>query len=166
MNKKQIIIAVVVLAAAGTMFAFGFRDNTPSTVVKGVDAHLVDQKNQPVDLTSFKGKVVFINNWASWCPPCIAEMPSIQELKKKLEGTDVEFVMVSFDENKDKATRFISKRGFDFRVYYPGESYPFFTSAIPATFVLDKNGKVVLKHEGMADYSSDEIVAQIRALAE
>lgn len=165
MNRKQIIITALVLVTAATMVAFQIHNVSPEMAV-APDTHLVDQKNQPVDLASFRGKVVFINNWASWCPPCIAEMPSIQELKKKMEGAEIEFVLVSFDRKKEKATRFMDKRGFDFAIYYPGERYPYFTPAIPATFVLDKEGKVVFKHEGMADYSGDEIVAQLKALAE
>jgi thiol-disulfide isomerase/thioredoxin len=164
MNKRKIIITALVLAAVALMAAFQLRDDR-SAVVPAPDTHLVDVKNQSIDLASFKGKVVFINNWASWCPPCIAEMPSIQTLKEKLDSPDIEFVMVSFDEKRDKATRFMEKRGFDFKVYFPGKSYPYFTSAIPATFILDKQGKVVFKHEGMADYSGDEIVAKLKALA-
>lgn len=128
-------------------------------------AQLLDVSNKALDFSSFKGKVVFVNNWASWCPPCIAEMPSIQALKNKLEGEDVVFVMVSFDQDPEKAKSFIKKRNFDFDIYFHGEDYPYPTSSIPATFILNKSGAVVSQHVGMADYSSDELINQLKKLA-
>ena len=98
--------------------------------------------------------------------PALAEMPSIAELKQKLEGVDVKFVMVSFDEDKNKAANFIARRKLDFEIYFPGRGCPFETSSIPATFIVDKNGKTVFEHHGMADYSTDGFADKIRALAE
>lgn len=138
----------------------------PMEANEGSLAQLVDVNNKQVDFSAFKGKVVFVNNWASWCPPCIAEMPSIQQLKNKLKGENVVFVMVSFDENPEKAKSFIGKRGFDFDVYFPAENYPFPTASIPATFILDKSGKVISEHMGMADYSSDELANRLKKSAD
>jgi len=126
---------------------------------------LVDAENNAADFSDFKGKVVFVNNWASWCPPCIAEMPSIQELKNKLKGENIVFVMVSFDDSPEKAKSFMKKKGYDFDVYFPGENYPYATGSIPATFILDSSGKPVSQHVGMADYSSDELAGQLKHLA-
>lgn len=138
---------------------------TSSKSVKSLpEAELVDENQNPVSLASFKGKIVFINNWASWCPPCIAEMPSIQQLKNKLKAEDIVFVMVSFDENHEKATAFMKKKGYDFEVYYPGNKYPYATESIPATFILDKSGKVLIEHTGMADYIGDDFVTQLKNL--
>lgn len=163
MKRQKLMISAIVLAVAAAVAAFSFRTQTGATEL--LPAQMVDSANQPVAFSEFKGKVIFVNNWASWCPPCIAEMPSIHELKRKLKDVDVEFVMVSFDEDREKATKFMSKRKFDFNVYFPGKEYPFVTSSIPATFIIDKNGKTVAEHVGMADYSSDEIVNQLKALA-
>ncbi len=163
MKRQKFMITVIVLAVAAVVAAFGFRK---SFVVKPLlPVELVNSDNQPISFESLKGKLVFVNNWASWCPPCIAEMPSIQELKGKLKGVDVEFVMVSFDEDREKAMKFMTKRKLDFNVYFPGQVYPFMVSSIPATFIIDKNGNTVAKHIGMADYSGDEIVNQLKALA-
>lgn len=163
MKRQKFLITVIVLAVAAVVAAFGFRK---AFAVKAlIPVQLVNSDNQPVAFENLKGKVVFVNNWASWCPPCIAEMPSIQELKSKLKDVDVEFVMVSFDEDREKALRFMTKRNFDFNVYFPGQEYPFMTSSIPATFIIDKKGNTVAKNIGMADYSGDEIVNQLKALA-
>lgn len=157
------MITAVALTVAAVVAAFSFRNDEKMT--DPMPVQMVDSNNQPVALEDFKGKVLFVNNWASWCPPCIAEMPSIAGLKKKLEGTEVEFLMVSFDEDKSKAKAFMTRRKFDFDVYFPGKEYPFITSSIPATFIVDKTGKTVAGHIGMTDYNSDGIVGQLKALA-
>jgi len=156
MKRQKFMITVTVLAVAAVVAAFGFRKESAVSDSRAVQ--MVNSDNQPVAFSDLKGKVVFVNNWASWCPPCI------QELKGKLKGTEVEFVMVSFDEDREKAMKFMTKRKFDFKVYFPGQEYPYVTSSIPATFIIDKNGKTVIEHVGMADYSSDEIVNQLKAL--
>ena len=157
------MITVLALAVMAMVAAFGLRKDPIADT--GLPVEMVNSDNQPVALADLRGKVLFVNNWASWCPPCIAEMPSIQELKRKLKDVDVEFVMVSFDQDREKAMKFISKRKLDFDVYFPGQKYPFVTSSIPATFIVDKSGKVVFEHVGMADYSSDEIANQLKDLA-
>lgn len=166
MSKKKIFIAALIIGIAAfiTVIATNRGDDRVGPAGK-TEAQLVDVANNEVDFSTFKGKVVFVNNWASWCPPCIAEMPSIQKLKEKLAGQDIVFVMVSFDQNPEKAKSFIRKRDFDFDIYFPGEKYPYPTASIPATFILDKSGKVVSQHIGMADYSGDEIVNELKKLA-
>ena len=162
-RQKFVVTAVVLAVAAIVAAAFSLQKDKLGK--EALPVKMLDVNDQPVSLDAFKGKVLFINNWASWCGPCIAEMPSVQQLKDKLKGTDVVFVMVSFDDEKSKAISFMEKREHDFDIYFPGERYPFFTSVIPATFVVDKNGKTVSQHIGMADYNNDEILNQLKALA-
>jgi thiol-disulfide isomerase/thioredoxin len=162
-SQKFFLIAALVVVVAVVVAAFSFRRDTDLS--GSLPAEMVNKDNHPIAFADLKGKVLFVNNWASWCPPCIAEMPSIMELKRKLEGVDIEFVMVSFDEDRSKAEAFINKRKYDFNIYFPGKKYPFVTSSIPATFIVDKTGKTVMEHTGMTDYSSDEIVNQLKALA-
>jgi thiol-disulfide isomerase/thioredoxin len=111
-----------------------------------------------VSLADLKGKVVFMNIWATWCPPCIAEMPGIQRLYTKVDRDKVAFVMLTVDDDPEKAKRFIEKKKYTFPVYSIDGPVPrdFATQAIPSTFVLDKNGKIVARHDGMADYDTDE----------
>jgi thiol-disulfide isomerase/thioredoxin len=165
MNKTKLIIgAALLLALAGLAFLkpFGDRGIVPPTV----DAELTNSADEKIQFSKFRGKVVFVNNWASWCGPCIAEMPAIQALKKKVEGNAIEFVMVSFDRSKAKAEEFITKKGYDFNVYFPGQKYPYMTNSIPATFILDKSGKVVREHIGMADFESEEVLSELITLSQ
>lgn len=162
MRRQKFVTTAAVLAVAAIVAAFSLRKGNSE---KKIPVQMLDVNDQPVSFDALKGKVLFVNNWASWCGPCIAEMPSVQQLKDKLKGTDVAFVMVSFDDEKSKAISFMEKRKHDFDIYFPGERYPFFTSAIPATFIVDKNGKNVSQHIGIADYNNDEILNQLKALA-
>jgi thiol-disulfide isomerase/thioredoxin len=162
MVNKKIILSAGVIALIIAVFLFSSNGN--SEPVPSVAAHLVNASGEAVDLSKFHGKIVFINNWASWCPPCVAEMPSIQNLKNELAGEDIAFVMVSFDQKRSKALAFLEKRKFDFDVYFPAEKYPFITESIPVTYVLNKEGKVIFEKTGMATYDSPEVVAQFKKL--
>jgi len=110
-------------------------------------------------LSDLKGKVIFINKWATWCPPCVAEMPSIQKLYERYkDNPDVEFVIVSGESTK-KINDFAIKKEFTFPVYSAQYASPkiFESSSIPATFIVSKSGKLVLKEMGSADWATDDV---------
>lgn len=111
-------------------------------------------QGEAIDLQQFKGKKVFVNLWATWCPPCRAEMPSIQELSGKVDKSKVEFVMLSLDKSFDEAKVFVKERNFMLPIYYPAADLPemFNVRGIPATFIFDENGKLLHKQEGMDNY--------------
>lgn len=121
---------------------------------------LVDEQGNSVSLKSLRGKVVFINFWATWCPPCVREMPSINTLKKSFEDKDnIVFLMVDVDGNLAKSKGFMNKHNYDLPVFAPASKIPpeFLGGAIPTTVILDKNGQMVARMEGGRDYSSPEI---------
>ncbi|WKN43235.1 TlpA family protein disulfide reductase [Tunicatimonas pelagia] len=117
---------------------------------------LHDTLGNQIDIEDMRGKVLFINAWATWCPPCIAEMPEIAELYN-LVGDRVEFLMVSVDKNQLKAKEWIQREGFLVPVYFPEQmsgSLPY--EAIPTTWVIDRNGKIVFQQTGMARYNTED----------
>ena len=119
-----------------------------------------DGNGKIVALNDLKGKVVFINFWATWCPPCIEEMPSINELKTKFAGNeDIVFLMVDVDGKYKKAQTFMNKRKFNLPVYVPHSEIPkeFLGGAIPTTVILDKKGAIAIRLEGGRDYSAPEM---------
>ncbi len=115
-------------------------------------------QGQPLNLEAFKNEVVFINFWATWCPPCVAEMPDIQKLYEALPTDKINFVMVSLDEDKRKVKPFMEKKGFTLPVYFPDGPRPevFQSSAIPTTFVISPQGKIVVQKSGLASYNTDD----------
>jgi len=118
---------------------------------------IYDLSQHPVTLQTLNSKPVFVNIWATWCPPCIAEMPAIIELYKTY-GNKVNFVLAS-NENTEKITAFIKKNNYDKTPFYQYNHLPleFKTESIPTTYILDSKGKVVLIKKGAARWNSDKI---------
>ena len=127
---------------------------------------LIDSKGERVSMEQFKGKVIFINIWATWCPPCIAEMPGINKLYNDIKDEDVVFLMLSVDKDFAKAKRFNEKKGFDFEVYEVDGGIPemYYTESIPTTFVITAKGELALRHEGMADYNTKDFRQFLQSL--
>lgn len=102
-------------------------------------------------------KPVFINFWATWCPPCVAEMPGIQELYQDY-GDKVNFVIVS-NESRAKVRAFAKEKGYENLPFYKNTNVPydFYSTSIPTTYIIDKKGKVVINEKGIADWNSGKI---------
>lgn len=118
-----------------------------------------DREGKITNLSDLKGKVVFINFWATWCPPCIAEMPSINKLKNKFkDNPNVVFIMLDMDSDLKKSLKFMERKTYNLDVYIPASqiSGDYFQGALPTTLLFNKSGKLVFKHEGGADYSNTE----------
>lgn len=131
------------------------------------DLKFKDEKGNIVSLHSLKGKVVFINLWATWCPPCIREMPSIDELRKTFkDNEDLVFLMVDVDGNIEKAANFMKNKKFDLPVHIRASEIPreLFNGSIPTTIIIDKQNKIAGRHVGGADYASPKIIEIIKEL--
>ena len=123
------------------------------------DFTLLTMEGDKFDFTNLKGKVVFVNFWASWCAPCVAEMPNIQKVYKEYkDNEDIMFVMIGLDRDPEKARKFIAKKEFTFPVFTPdyesGIPAIYESPSIPTTFVLSKDGFIDMKKVGMANYDS------------
>ncbi len=129
----------------------------PNVTKADFDLKLIDAEGKTRSLEEFKGKVIFLNFWATWCPPCIAEMPSIDKLHEEM-GDEVAFVLLSFDDDFEMAKAFNKRKGYDLPIYAPASNLPsmFQSSSLPTTYVIDANGNLALTHKGMADYSDRE----------
>ncbi len=106
------------------------------------------------NLSESEGKVVLINLWATWCPPCIAEMPSFQELYNDYGG-QVEFYFVS-NEKRTTINAFLNKNEYNFPVYQSLDQPPskLNSNALPTTYIIDKKGKIVMNKTGVANWNS------------
>lgn len=135
------------------------------TPLKHVSLSNVDGKT--INVSDQKGKVVFMNFWATWCPPCIAEMPSINSLYLKYKDNEnVVFFMIDVDGKIHAATAFIKKGEFNLPVYIPTSEIPeaYFSGSLPTTVILDKLGNIAFRHVGVADYSNMKVSALINKL--
>ncbi|WP_288096339.1 TlpA disulfide reductase family protein [Hydrotalea sp.] len=128
-----------------------------------------DKDGKTVSLSSLKGKVVFINFWATWCPPCIQEMLSINELKQSFKGNDdIVFLMVDVDNNIEKSSAFMEDKKYDLPVYVPTSDIPsdYLGGAIPTTVILDKSGDMIVRMEGGRDGKLPQIIKSLNELIE
>lgn len=125
---------------------------------------LKDINGKVFNFEETKGKVVLINFWATWCPPCIAEMPSMQSLYDDY-GNKIEFVFVS-NESKTVINAFLNKNEYSFKVFNPiSESPEFFNvRSIPRTFLIDKKGNIVIDKSGAANWNSNSVRNTIDAM--
>lgn len=137
----------------------------PKPIKADFNLKLIDKEGNITSLNDLKGKVIFMNLWATWCPPCIAEMPSIDKLHDEM-GDEVAFVILSLDQDFEKAKDFDKRKGYNLPIYAPESSLSamYVSSAIPTTFVIDAEGNLALTHKGMADYSDPEFVVFLKSL--
>ena len=121
-----------------------------------------------IKLADYKGKVLFINFWATWCPPCVGEMPEIQKLYDKYKTNDkIEFLLVT-NENKQTVNSFLEKRDYSFPVYFSEYRSPdiLFSNSIPVTFIISKSGVIKVKEKGAQNWSGEKTVNIIKKLSE
>lgn len=127
---------------------------------------LTDLDGNSANLTDFKGKTIFINEWATWCPPCIAEMPSIQKLYDQLKGDEsIVFLLIS-NEKEAVVQKFIRKNQYTFPVYIARSNTPesFYSPSIPTTYLVSPNGEIVLKEVGSKKWHGDKTIELIKSL--
>lgn len=119
---------------------------------------LINSKGENVSMQEFKGKVIFLNLWATWCPPCIAEMPGVNKLYNELQSEDIVFLMLSLDKDFKKAKKFKEQKDYNFEIYTLDGGIPqmYNSQSIPTTYVIDAEGNLALTHKGMADYNNEE----------
>lgn len=112
-------------------------------------------REKDILLSDLEGKVVFLNFWATWCPPCIAEMPSIQNLFDEF-GHRVSFVLVT-REQPETVSQFMQDKGYNLPVYIQRYREPevFAYSTIPATFIISSDGRIVVDKKGAAKWDGE-----------
>lgn len=118
---------------------------------------LKDEHQETYHFQSAKGKVILINFWATWCPPCIAEMPSMQKLYNDYKDR-VEFLFVTSDDFTEINT-FLNDHNYTFKVYQPASQYPeyFDITTIPRTFLINQSGQIIIDESRSANWNSDKV---------
>jgi thiol-disulfide isomerase/thioredoxin len=127
--------------------------------------NLTTLDGETVAFEQFRGKVVFVNVWATWCGPCVDEMPDIQSLYESMRGTNVAFVLVS-EEEIATVRGFVDEQQLNAPVYVSAGSLPdvFESRGIPATFIVAADGQIVFKKTGAARWDSDVCRNYLRGL--
>ncbi|MBC7964167.1 MAG: TlpA family protein disulfide reductase [Steroidobacteraceae bacterium] len=117
----------------------------------------------PTKLSALKGKVVLLNFWATWCPPCREEIPSMMKLNSAMAGKPFQMVAVSIDEGgKQDVESFFKTNGFNLPTYLDpngNAAKAYGVTGVPESFVIDKNGVLVKKVIGGLDWDSAEVIS-------
>lgn len=154
------------LLSAG-LFTAEIKKGTTNAKTPAVDFSYQDEKGNIISLSGLKGKVVFINFWATWCPPCRAEMPSLNKLYEQFKN-DNRIVFLFFNEDDDavKAQSFLKNKHYSFPFVRRNENVSgnIFSGTLPTTVVLNKDGIIIMKHEGIAGYNSSSFIEQLKSL--
>lgn len=171
------VIAVLFIPAAKSLLIRGlmgvgfFQAKTEQTSrpLPTKDVIFKDSAGRNISLSSLKGKVVFINFWATWCPPCLAELPSINTLYNKLsDNPKIVFIMVDADNLLKKSIPFLQDHGYNLPVFQSVTDIPseMLSGLIPTTVIINKEGLMVFRHQGVADYNSSDLVVYLQKLAD
>ncbi len=129
------------------------------------DFVLADMGGHPVRLSDYQGQVVLVNGWATWCPPCRAEMPTLQAFYDKHQDEGFTLLAINAGESQPTVSGFVSQMGFSFPVLLdPGERVlsSLGTSGLPTSFVIGRDGKVKYIHAG--GITADVLEARVAPL--
>lgn len=150
---KQLKIGVSRLIA----FSPSVTNAEDRTVMETYHWNLQTPGGEPFNLKEAKGKVVLVGLWATWCPQCIAEMPSLQKLYNDYKDKVV-FVLVS-NEDREVIQTYLSKKEYTLPAFVSRSAPPeaLTSKSIPATYLLDKKGAIVIKKIGTADWNSQKV---------
>jgi peroxiredoxin len=167
-GRLALLVLVVVAVAFGYVHlqqnkGYGLKAGTPAPAF-----NLPVRGGGSVDLASLRGKVVVVNFWATWCPPCVAEMPSLDRLHRALSRDGLVVLGVSVDEDEAALTAFILKGGLTLKVPRdPGgavASGAYRTTGYPETFVIDAAGVIKETYVGPADWDTPDALDHFRGL--
>jgi thiol-disulfide isomerase/thioredoxin len=170
------LVPVVLILAAALWVVHLAREELGSKLetpaVPGETTLTLDWNFEPVSDTApafaeVRGKVVFLNVWATWCNPCRMEMPAIQNLYHKVSDNPRIAVVCVSNETRAAIRAFLTKEQLDLPVYRAPDDIPkaLHTDGIPATFILDPTGKVMFSHVGAARWDDDMVVSFLDSLA-
>lgn len=143
-------------------------DSLESAQTANLEFYFSDENGTVNSLEDFKGDVIFLNIWATWCPPCIAEMPSIHSLHNHFKDSEnISFVLVSMDEDFNKARDFMKKREFDLPVYHYKTKAPgtYESTVIPTTYIISRDSKIVMEKRGLAKYDTQKFRTFLEGLS-
>lgn len=173
---RMVLLIVAIVLVGGAVYLSSKSSFQPSqelisSVVSGdmaPDFQLEDTKGNQVSLSDLRGKVVLVNFWATWCPPCIEEMPSMEKLNEVMAGSD--FVMLAINTEGNGRTvvpAFLEKTPYTFPIFFDDKGVVqklYGVYKFPESFIIRKDGTVAEKIIGPLDWASPDTIAYFKTL--
>jgi len=155
MKKKAIIFTFLLIILSGGFLLPNFEKVSAAEVGnKAPNFTLKNMNGNKVTLRDLEGEKVFINFWASWCPPCQTEMPDIQKLYKN-HGNDIKIIAINLEEKKEKVKKYLENENLTFPVLLDKNkkvASKYLVRAIPTSYFINENGIITAKHLGILNY--------------
>lgn len=125
---------------------------------------IINENGLQIPFENYKNKPIIISFWATWCPSCIAEMPSLQKLYNDYKNS-VSFLLITNDP-KEKVQVFMQQKGYNMPIFYNENDLPslLYSKSIPATFLIAPNGKIIIKKIGAANWNSEQVRATLNKI--
>lgn len=159
--KKSLLVPLAYLAYVSSTQAVEVGQPTPdcsATIATG---------NSKLDMSTYQGKVVLVDFWATWCPPCKKSMPFLNSLRNQLAKDGFEVVAINVDENSDEAKEYVANNPVDYKMAFdPSGDCPnqYQVKAMPSSYLIDKTGKIRHVHLGFRDEDQPLIREQVSSL--
>ncbi len=164
MRRSALVPILFILA----VLAGCYRGSRPARIGTAAPDFTVKDGNQTVTLSQFRGQIVVLNFWATWCPPCVEEMPSLITMAQRMKPKGVTVVGVSIDVDHDAYEKFLKDYRVDFlTIRDPEQKTPslYGTHGWPETYIIDRSGIVRRKFIGPVEWTSPEIVDYLTKLS-
>lgn len=129
--------------------------DTTSSPMADLDWSLLTLGGERRTLASFRGRVLIVNSWATWCEPCVAELQSLQALRAAVADTSLVFVLVAA-QRREPVAAFVRRRSLQLPVYLEASPAPpvYRLDAVPTTWIIDRDGRIVLRHRGARNWNA------------
>jgi len=178
--KRNVIIFIITCAM--TVGVFGQNRKTPDAVIKafeGTGIQVVSEGIDPIDFTlplldgtkinlsQYKGKVVFLNFWATWCGPCRSEMPSMETVYQRLKNRGFEILAVNLGDSRGKVSEFMNEYKLNFPAVLDEKSLTgsqYSIRAIPTTYIIDRRGLIIARLVGSTNWNTPKIITALEAV--
>lgn len=158
MKQGLLLFLLMIMALPAWAAPEGFELSEPAALP---EIAFQDRNGETVTLADFKGKTVVLNLWATWCAPCVTEMPDLNTLQERLKGKGVEIVTVSMDRSIEKAQAFYKKTGIDALPLYWDSTrslgFDLGFNGLPATIIVNTNGQEIARVSGPLDWLDQDI---------
>jgi cytochrome c biogenesis protein CcmG/thiol:disulfide interchange protein DsbE len=168
--KEKVLGGAALLGACAVLYFFAmpsYRQSEPSVAGRTAPDFALDMNGRQTHLSDLRGKVVVLDFWATWCPPCVQEAPSLNALQQQIASQGGVVLGVSQDEDPDAYQKFLIEHGVNFPTFRdPEKKIPvaYGTVMIPEAYLISKDGKIAKKVVGPQDWTSPELISSVETL--